>query len=78
MNAKIERIMSGVDDQKKLNMQLMELHDNHCHYRKWAETELTQAHGVIRRQQLEIKLLNQSAGKDPFLAGVYGLVSTEN
>jgi len=62
----------------KLNIQLLEANDNYIHYRNWAESELTQAHGVIRRQQLEIDLLNQSAGKDPFFAGVYGCVSTES
>jgi hypothetical protein len=49
LNAKIDRAIGNVNGEMKLNMQLLEAHDNHCHYRKWAETELDQAHGVIRR-----------------------------
>jgi hypothetical protein len=78
LHTKIERAISNVESQMKLNMQLLVANDNYCHYRSWAENELDHAHGVIGRQKLEIELLNQAAGKDPFLAGVYGCVSTEN
>ena len=78
MHTKIERAISNVESQMKLNMQLLVANDNYCHYRSWAENELDHAHGVIDRQKLEIELFNQAAGKDPLLAGVYGCVSTEN
>jgi hypothetical protein len=55
LHAKIDRAIGNVNGEMKLNMQLLEAHDNLCHYRNWAEAELNNAHGVIRRQQLEIK-----------------------
>ena len=75
---RIDRAVSEVKGQMEVNVQLIVAHDNYVHYRKWAESELDLAHGVIKRQRLEIEQFNLNAGKSPFFAGVYGHVSTEN